>query len=84
MASPRGLLAAHAHPVWEDFGVLEWTVTALAALLVMWSIWKAVQYTMNPGEDEPDHYKRIIFDPPGSEEGVSSDAEADGQAGAQS
>lgn len=77
-------LLAHVHPVWEDFGVLEWTVTALAALLVIWSIWKAVQYTLRPGEEEPDHYKRLIFDPPGSEEGVSSDAEADGPPGARS
>ena len=69
---------AHVHPVWEDFGVLEWTITALAALFVMWSIWKAVRYTMNPGEEEPDHYKRIIFGPTGAEGAVSSDDEATG------
>ncbi len=72
-------LLAHAHPVWEDFGVLEWAITVLAALFVMWSIWKAVRYTLHPGEEEPDHYKRLIFGPPGAEGAVSSDNEAVGQ-----
>ena len=30
----------------------------------MWSIWKAVMYTIHPGEEEPDHIKRMILGDP--------------------
>lgn len=72
---------AHVHPAWEDFGPLEWTLTGLAALFVAWSIWKAVAYTMYPGEEEPEHPKRIIFGGPAAEPRVSSTPTGDDEAG---
>ena len=69
-----GLLAAHDHPAWEDFGTLEWILVAVCSLFMIWVIWKAVQYTMSPGEESPDHVKRVIFQP---DEGVSSSTGSD-------
>lgn len=70
-------LLAHVHPAWEDFGVFEWVVTGAAALFVAWSIWKAVSYTLHPGEEEPDHPKRIIFGEPPPDVSISSVGSAD-------
>ena len=57
-------LAAHEHLLLEDFGPLEWGVTILAALVTIWVIWKSVRYTLEPGETEPDHIKRMILPDP--------------------
>ena len=68
------VLAEHVHPEWEDFGTLEWVIVVAATLVVIWSIYKTVRYTIQPGEQDPDHVKRIIFeatDAPSPE--VSSD-----------
>ena len=54
---------AHAH-----FGNLtgfEWVLVGIAGLVGAWSIWKAVAYTLRPGEDDPGHVKRLILDAPG-------------------
>ncbi len=56
------LLGAHDHPAWEDFGLIEWLAVGAASLFVVWTIWLAVSYTIKPGEDAPDHHKRLIFD----------------------
>lgn len=72
LASLVSLLGAHSHPAWEDFGILEWSLAVLAALFVVWSIWRAVHYSVHPGEEGADHVKRIIFDGPPAEAPVSS------------
>lgn len=64
---------AHDHPAWQDFGLLEWVLAGLAGLFTAWSIWRAVVYTLRPGEEEPDHLKRMIFeDPSGQPTGPAS------------
>ena len=66
-------VVGHVHPEWEDFGALEWTLVAVASLFVVWTIYKTVKYALAPGEDEPDHIKRMIFEPSdGPQQGVSS------------
>jgi len=55
------LLAAHDHDV-SGFGVIEWTLVAVAGLFVAWVIYRAVVLTIRPGEDDPDHIKRSILD----------------------
>lgn len=52
---------AHKHPSWADFGPVEWVAIVVAQAVAVWAIWKAVMYTLNPGEEEPDHIKRVIF-----------------------
>ena len=54
------VLAAHDHDV-SNLGPLEWAAVGLAALFVVWVIWRAVVLTVRPGEDEPDHIKRSIL-----------------------
>ena len=34
----------------------------LAALLVVWVIWRTVVLTIRPGEDDPNHIKRMILE----------------------
>lgn len=51
----------HAHPSWADFTATTWIAVVLIGLAAMWSIWKAVMYTIHPGEEEPDHIKRMIL-----------------------
>jgi hypothetical protein len=53
------LLASHGH--FADMGPLEWVVVGLAAVVGSWVVWKAVRYTIHPGEEEPDHPKRMIL-----------------------
>ena len=55
-------LGSHAHPVWEDFGALEWVCVVAAGLVTVWVIWRAVQMTVRPGEAAPDHIKRRILE----------------------
>ena len=59
-----GLLAAHDHPAFEDFGPLAWITVVVAGVAVAWVIWKAVRYTLHPGEQEPDHIKWSILEEP--------------------
>ena len=63
----------HDHPAWEDFGFAEWSLAAAAGLFTAWSIWRAVVYTLRPGETEPDHIKRMIFEP--SDEATAGSAQ---------
>ena len=65
------LLGAHDHATWEAFGLVEWLVVGVASAFVAWTIWLAVKYTLKPGEDAPDHHKRLIFRGPdaGANEG---------------
>ena len=65
----------HDHPAWEDFGAVEWTLAIGAGLFTAWAIWRAVVYTFRPGETEPDHIKRMIFEP--SDETPPGSAEID-------
>ena len=39
-----------------------WVIWGLAALSCAWVLWKSVQWTFWPGEEEPDHVKRSILD----------------------
>ena len=55
------LLAAHEHDV-SNLSALEWLLVGLAALLVVWVIWRAVVLTIRPGEEDPNHIKRLILD----------------------
>lgn len=66
---------AHDHPAWEDFGFVEWTIAGAAALFTAWAIWRAVVYTLRPGEADPDHIKRMIFEP--SDEATAGSAKID-------
>lgn len=54
------VLAAHDHDV-SNLGPLEWLGVGVAALFVVWVIWRAVVLTVRPGEDDPDHIKREIL-----------------------
>ncbi len=59
-----GTLAAHSHPTWADFGPTVWVAIVVAGAFAIWTIWKAVMYTLRPGEQELDHIKRqILMDP---------------------
>ena len=51
----------HVHGL-DRLGPIEWIVVGLAALLALWSIWRSVLLTLRPGEDQPDHHKRLIFE----------------------
>ncbi|MDA1195019.1 MAG: hypothetical protein O2894_07510 [Planctomycetota bacterium] len=55
------LAAGHKHPTWADFGPVEWVAIVVAGLLAAWSVWKAVLYTVRPGEEDPCHIKRSIL-----------------------
>lgn len=52
---------AHVHGL-EGLGTPGWIAVGIAALVALWSIWRCVQLTLEPGEDEPDHMKNIIFE----------------------
>jgi hypothetical protein len=54
------LAAAHRH--FTDMSAGDWAMTAVAAVVSLWTIWKGVRYAFSPGETEPDHVKRVIFD----------------------
>ena len=54
------VLAAHDHDV-SNLTMLEWMGVGLAALFVVWVIWRAVILTVRPGEDDPDHIKRQVL-----------------------
>ena len=58
--------AAHSHPTWADFGPMEWITLVVAGAIAAWAIYKAVTYTLEPGETEPDHIKRSILAEPAS------------------
>ena len=66
--------AVHDHALFDDFGWFEWSLTVVAGLFVAWSIWKAVRYTMYPGEESPDHVKRIILGDDGPQNGGRHEA----------
>ncbi len=59
-------LMAHTQPAWVGFAALEWGVVVLSSLLVAWCLWRAVCHSLHPGEQEPDHPKRLIFAGPSS------------------
>jgi hypothetical protein len=48
----------------ENLSTFEWVVVALSAVAALWAIVKAVKLTLHPGEEEPDHVKRVIFQEP--------------------
>ena len=78
-ASPAGLLAAH--PLAHELGPAGWCAVLSSGLLVAWSIWRAVRLTVHPGEEEPDHIKRLILqEAPRIVVAVAGDAAAHGGA----
>jgi hypothetical protein len=42
--------------------VLEWALWLAVVGVCLWILWKCVQWTISPGEREPDHVKRSILD----------------------
>ena len=68
---PLAAESAHSHPSWQEFSATTWIVVALAALGVAWVIWKAVMYSVEPGEEGSDHIKRMILEEPETPEGQS-------------
>ena len=48
---------------------VEWGIFVVAAVVTAWVLWKAVRYTMRPGETEPGHVKRSILDDDGGSDG---------------
>jgi hypothetical protein len=48
----------------SGLGPVEWAVVVLSALAAIWVIVRAVRLTLHPGEEEPDHVKRVIFQEP--------------------
>ena len=70
-------LAGHTHPTWADFSATVWVAIVVAGAIAMWTIWKAVMFTLRPGEEDPEHIKRqILLEPSDLEVSVSSDATA--------
>jgi hypothetical protein len=55
---------------------VEWGIFAVAAVVTGWVLWKAVRYTMRPGETEPDHVKRSILTDDGDSGGRRPDGGA--------
>jgi len=41
--------------------ILEWIAVAAAAVVLVWTLWLAVRYTVRPGETDADHIKRRIL-----------------------
>jgi len=54
----------HSHATFADFTATTWIAVVLIGIGTMWTVWKAVMYTIHPGEDEPDHLKRLILGEP--------------------
>ena len=73
----------HSHHSWREFTPTTWVAVGLAGLVTAWVIYKAVMYTIHPGEEEEDHIKRVILsEPEGSlHVGVSSTGSDAGAAG---
>ena len=43
--------------------LVDWSLVALAAAVVLWAFYAAVRYTVRPGEEDPHHVKRrVLFD----------------------
>jgi len=61
LAGASGAEAGHSHPTWADFTPTIWIVLVLVSIATGWTIWKAVMYTVRPGEQETDHIKRLIL-----------------------
>ena len=57
-------LARHVHSL-EALGPWGTALLAVGCLASLWVIWKAVVYTLRPGEEAPDHIKRSILDEEG-------------------
>jgi hypothetical protein len=52
------------HPAAHELGVVGWVALGLSSLVVAWSIWRAVVLTVDPGEAEPEHIKRLVLQDP--------------------
>ncbi len=58
-------VATHSHLDLSRLSGLEWALIGVAGLAALWSIWRAVQFTLHPGETETTHIKRsILAEPP--------------------
>ena len=62
---------AHAIDV-SSWGAIEWAVYGAMALACVWVLWRAVQTTVHPGEEAPDHVKRSILDDDATPFGAAS------------
>jgi hypothetical protein len=63
-AASAVLTAPVGHAHFENLGAFEWVLVGLATLIGAWTVWLSVKYTLRPGEEAPDHVKRLILDPP--------------------
>ena len=52
-------LAAHFH---GELTTLGWVGLIASGLVCAWVIWRAVRYSVRPGEEDPAHHKYMIFD----------------------
>ncbi len=41
--------------------MIGWTIVAAGTIATLWTIAAAIYWTVNPGETEPDHPKRMIL-----------------------
>jgi hypothetical protein len=55
------VLAGHTHDL-SEVGPVGWVLIGLAALFVVWVIWRTIVLTVRPGEEDPDHIKYMILD----------------------
>ena len=40
----------------------EFVLVAIAVVVMVWAVYKAVRVTLRPGEEEPNHIKRLILE----------------------
>lgn len=56
------LLWQHAHSPAEKPLLIEYVVVAFACVVCAYALVRAVQWTVRPGEQNPDHIKRTILE----------------------
>jgi hypothetical protein len=52
----------HNHAATEPRSWLEYVIVGIAAVVMAWTLVKATQWTIRPGEHNADHIKRTILD----------------------
>lgn len=40
----------------------EYVLVAIAVVVMVWAVYKAVRVSVHPGEEEPNHIKRLILE----------------------
>ena len=52
----------HEHMSSAPRSFVEYVIVGIAAVIMVWTLVKATQWTISPGEHDPDHIKRTILD----------------------